>query len=132
MTTDDAQSIVGSFVSAVAEERVDDARGLLHDELVVSEAGGLPYSGEYRGPQGFFDAMATMNDLFDVTLVQLIQTLLGDDAVAVRFRLRFTARETGKSVEVDMVEIYTIRDGLIAELDVYCKDTSAVRALLEV
>ena len=31
---------------------------------------------------------------------------------------------------VSLVEIYTVRDGLIVELDVYYKDLSAVAALL--
>lgn len=130
--TDDAQSVVGRFVTAVAEERVDDARQLLHPELVVCETGGLPHSGEYHGPQGFFDAMAKMNELWDVHLTRLVQTLADDNTVAVRFCLRFTARATAKSVEVGMVEVYTIRDELIAELDVFCKDPSSVAALLEV
>jgi uncharacterized protein len=37
------------------------------------------------------------------------------------FRLTFTARSSGKNVEMDLVEIYTIRDGLIIKLDVYYK-----------
>ncbi len=50
MSTEDAQATVGKFVQAIVERRFDDARGLLHDEFVVHEAGGLPYSGEYHGP----------------------------------------------------------------------------------
>jgi hypothetical protein len=33
---------------------------------------------------------------------------------------------------MSLVEIYAVRDGLIAELDVYYKDPSAVTALLDV
>ncbi|MDT5174602.1 MAG: uncharacterized protein QOG37_1853 [Mycobacterium sp.] len=65
---EDAQTTVGRFVTALAEERSDDARMLLHDDFVGYEAGGLPYSGEYHGPQGFFELMAKMNDGLDVTL----------------------------------------------------------------
>lgn len=32
---------------------------------------------------------------------------------------------------MSLVEVYTVRDGLIVELDVYYKDPSAVAALLE-
>ncbi len=42
-------------MKAIVEERLDDARGLLHDEFVVYEPGGVPYSGEYRCSQGFFE-----------------------------------------------------------------------------
>jgi ketosteroid isomerase-like protein len=42
----------------------------------------------------------------------------------------FTARVSGKSVEMSLVEVYTVRDGRIAALDVYYKNPSAVAALL--
>jgi hypothetical protein len=44
----------------------------------------------------------------------------------------FTSRASGKSVEMRLVEVYTVRNGLIVELDVYYKDPSAVAALLAV
>jgi hypothetical protein len=50
--------------------------------------------------------------------------------VAMRYRLTFTARAFGRSVQMGLVEIYTVPDGLIVELDVYYKDPSAVAALL--
>lgn len=129
--TEDALTTVRTFVAAVAEERMDDARGLLSDDFVAYEAGGLPYSGEYRGPQGFFELMVRMDDGMDVMPGPTMQFLLADNTVAVRFRLTFTARATGRSVEMGMVEVYTVRGGLIVELDVYYKDPAAVSALLE-
>jgi uncharacterized protein len=130
MTAEDAQTTVGRFMLAIVEERFDDARGMLHDDFVVYEAGGLPYSGEYRGSQGFFELLATMNEGLELTLGPTPQYLLADDTVAVRSRLKFTGRASHQSVEMSLVEIYTVRDGLIVELDVYYKDPSAVAALL--
>jgi uncharacterized protein len=127
---DDAQATVGTFMQAIVEKRFDDARCLLHDEFVAYEAGGLPYSGEYLGPQGFFELLAKMNEGLELTLGPAPQYLRTDDTIAVRSRLKFTARASGESVEMDLVEIYTVRDGLIVELDVYYKDPSAVAALL--
>lgn len=71
-----------------------------------------------------------MNEGMELTPGEAIQYLLADDTVAMRYRLKFTARSTGKSIEMGLVEIYTVRDGLIAELDVYYKDPSAVAELL--
>jgi uncharacterized protein len=127
---EDAQATVGRFMRAIVEERFDDARGLLHDEFVVYEAGGVPYSGEYRGPEGFFELLAKMNEGLELTLGPAPQYLRADDTIAVRSRLQFSARASGKSVDMSLVEIYTVRDGLIVELDVYYKDPSAVAALL--
>jgi uncharacterized protein len=50
----------------------------------------------------------------------------------VRSRLKVTARASGNSVDMSLFEIYTVRDWLIVELDVYYKDPSAVAALLAV
>jgi uncharacterized protein len=127
---DGAQAIVCKFMQAIVEEKFDDARSLLHDEFVVHETGGVPYSGEYHGPQGFFELFAKMNENLELTPDPAIQYLLADDTVAMRYRLKFTARVSGRSVAMSLVEIYTVRDGLIVELDVYYKDPSAVAALL--
>jgi uncharacterized protein len=117
---------------AIVEERLDEARSLLDDEFVVYETGGVPYSGEYHGPQGFFELLAKMHDGLELTLGPSPQILLADNTVAVRSRLKFIGRASGGSVEMGLVELYTVRDGLIVELDVYYKDPSAVAALLTV
>ena len=92
MTTADAQATVGGFVKAIAGEQLDDARALLHHEFVVYEAGGLPYSGEYHGPDGFFELLGKMNQAMELTPGETFQYLLADDTVAIRGRLRFTSR----------------------------------------
>ncbi|OBF85669.1 hypothetical protein A5791_22330 [Mycobacterium sp. 852002-51163_SCH5372311] len=126
------QGVVDSFMRAIVEERFDDGRMLLHDDFIVYEAGGLPYSGEYHGPDGFFELFAKMNEAMELAPGETVQYFLTGDAVAIRGRLKFTARASGESVEMSLVEIYTVRDGLIAQLDVYYKDPSAVAALLRV
>jgi uncharacterized protein len=128
----DALATVERFMNAIVEERLDDARGVLHDEFVAYEAGGVPYSGEYHGPQGFFDLLAKMTEGMEFTPGPAPQCLLAGDSVAVRSRVMFTSRASGKSVDMRLVEVYTVRDGLIVELDVYYKDPSAVAALLAV
>lgn len=132
VTTEEPRATVSRFVKAIVAERLDEARSLLHDEFVVYETGGVPYSGEYRGAQGFFELLATMNEGLELTLGPTPQYLVADDTVAVRSRLKFTGRASGESVEMSLVEVYRVRDGLIVELDVYYKDPSAVAALLAV
>ncbi|HEY2504059.1 MAG TPA: nuclear transport factor 2 family protein [Mycobacterium sp.] len=82
------------------------------------------------GPARLFRAFGKMNENMELTPDPAIQYLFADDTVAMRYRLKFTARASGKSVEMGLVEIYTVRDGLIVELDVYYKDPSAVPELL--
>jgi hypothetical protein len=121
---------VGQFSKALGEKDLDQACTLLHHDLVVHEAGGLPYSGEYHGPQGFRELLAKMNESMELTAGPVTRDCLSDDTVLSRFRLTFTARTSGESVEMGLVEIYKVQGGLIIELDVYYKDPSAVTALL--
>jgi ketosteroid isomerase-like protein len=121
---------VRRFMAATGAERQNERLSLLHDDFVVHEAGGLPFSGDYHGSQGFFDLLNRMNDVLELAAGPITTDPLGDHAVAARFRLTFISRASGKSVQTRLVEIYTVRGGRIAELDVYYKDPSAVAALL--
>ena len=129
-TADKNMDLVRRFMAATGAERQHERRSLLHDDFVVHEAGGLPFSGDYHGPQGFFELLNRMNDVLDLAVGSIATEPLGDDAVAARFRLTFISRASGKSVEMALVEIYTVRDGRITELDVYYKDPAAIAALL--
>jgi uncharacterized protein len=129
-TAERTLATVRRFIAATGVERRNERRSLLHDDFVVHEAGGLPFSGDYHGSQGFFELLNRMNDVLELTAGPITTAPLGDDTVTARFRLTFTSRASGKSVEMRLVEIYTVRDGRIAELDVYYKDPAAVAALL--
>jgi ketosteroid isomerase-like protein len=129
-TTGGSQATVSRFMDALSAGKLDEARSLLHDDFVVYEAGGLPYSGEYHGPDGFFELFSKMTEALILVPGPTIEYLVADDTVATRYRLTFTARVSGKSVEMSLVEAYTVREGRIAALDVYYKDPSAVSALL--
>jgi ketosteroid isomerase-like protein len=131
-TAERTLATVRRFMAATGAERRNERRSLLHDDFVVHEAGGLPFSGDYHGSQGFFELLNRMNDVLELTAGPITTYPLGEDAVAARFRLTFTSRASGKSVDIGLVEIYTVRDGRIAELDVYYKDPAAVAALLTI
>ena len=128
--TEDSRSLVVKFVSAFGDQRFDDARSLLHDEFVAHAAGDVPYSGDYRGAAGFLELVTTMSEALDVMPTSEMQFIADDDKVVLHYRLKFTGRASGDSAEMSMSEVFTIRDGLIAELDVFYKNPSAVQALL--
>lgn len=132
VAAEDTRLTVSRFVTALAKQQLDEVRLLLRDEFVVHEAGGLPFSGTFHGPDGFLQLLGTMNERLELELSpgSGIQYLAAGNTVAMRTRMKFTARASGNSVETGLVEIYTVRDRRIAELDVYYKDPSAVTALL--
>jgi ketosteroid isomerase-like protein len=122
--------IVRRFSEALHRKHMKEARAFLHDDVVVHEAGGLPYSGDYHGPQGFFDLLATMNETLELNPGHTSRDVLSDNTVVCRFRLTFTARASGKNTEMSLIELYRISQGRIIELDVFYKNPSAVAALL--
>jgi uncharacterized protein len=121
--------IVTRFGAALHDERLDDACVLLHDDFVVHEAGGLPYSGDYHGPEGFRHLLSVMAEVFELTPGPIDRQSLADGTVVAQFRLLFAHRASGDRVEMSLVELYRLQHGRIIELDVFYKDPSAVTAL---
>lgn len=126
----DAKVIVERFVGAFGDGRLDDALSLLHDDFVVHAAGGVPYSGDYHGAEGFSKLITKMLPVLELTPSPEMQYLVDGDKVVLYYSLTFTARASGESVDMSVAEVFTVRDGLIAALDVFYKDPSAVVALL--
>jgi ketosteroid isomerase-like protein len=129
---EDCREIVVKFVDAIGEGRLDDARRLLDDEFVCHAAAGLPYSGDYRGHEAFFGLLTKIYEVLELTPSPEMQFISDDGNVVLYYRLTFTARTLGKSVEIAVAEVLSVRDGLIVELDVFYKNPSAVEALLAV
>jgi uncharacterized protein len=124
------RAVVEKFVVAINDGRLRDALNLLHDEFVIHAAGDVPYSGDYRGAEGFSELITNMMEMLDLTPSSDMQYLVDGDNVVLYYRLTFTAHASGKSIDMSVAEVFSVRDGLIIELDVYYKNPSAVAALL--
>jgi ketosteroid isomerase-like protein len=128
--TEDSRALIGKFVDAFGDRRLDDALSLLHDEFVVHAAGDVPYSGDYVGPSGFLELITKMTEALELSPSPDMQFLADSDKVVLHYRLKFTSRASGENAEMSMAEVFTVRDGLIVELDVFYKNPSDVKALL--
>jgi hypothetical protein len=114
----------------VAEGRLQEACAVLHEDLIIRVPAGLPYSGDYHGPDGFLEDMARIIELYEPKPLR-VDYLTASNPVVLKILGRFTARASGRTLDTDIVELFTVRDGKIAELDIYYKDPAAVTALLE-
>ncbi|WP_319435554.1 nuclear transport factor 2 family protein [Mycobacterium sp. RTGN5] len=128
--TEASRALVMKFVEAFGGQRFDDAQRLLHDEFVAHAAGDVPYSGDYRGSAGFLELVTKMSGALEVLPTSEMHFIADGHTVVLHYRLRFTGRASGESAEMSMSEVFTIRDGLILELDVFYKNPAAVQALL--
>ena len=128
-TTQGAVDIVRQWYELVLAGDLESAGAMMHDDFVLHEPAALPYGGEYHGAAGFFEIMGRINERFEAGLAAPVEYFDATDPVVIRLVGRFTSRATGETVEMSVVELYYVRDGKIAELDVYYKDPGAIAAI---
>jgi ketosteroid isomerase-like protein len=119
---------VRHFYDLLGQGKLEEAGQLFHEDLIIHEAPELPFGGDFHGPQGFFDIWARIVEFAEPSLVGEM-TYLDTEPVVVLLRGRFT-RKSGEAAETDVVELYSVRDGQIVDLDIYYKNPGAVAALV--
>jgi uncharacterized protein len=107
----------------------DGARALLHADLRIEQPPSLPHGGSHHGPDGM-DAMgAAFAEHWERTIGEAEVRSCGDTAVQITTQT-WTARATGRSATVDVVELFRVEDGRIVEIRVFQQDTHALMATL--
>jgi uncharacterized protein len=105
------------------------AMALLHPELRIEQPASLPHGGPHHGHEG----MAAMGQAFarhwDRTIADPRILGCGETVVQVTTQT-WTAKKTGRSATVDVVELFSFADGLIAEIRVFQQDTHLLLATL--
>jgi ketosteroid isomerase-like protein len=127
-TTKSPAEMAIAFYGHMSEGRLDAAVAMLHEDLYVHESDELPYGGAYHGPDGFLE-LATRLDAVCATELLGIEAHGSGDTAAVHMKGRFTSRSSGQSVETEVVELVTFRDGRIVRMNIFYKDPNAIAAL---
>jgi ketosteroid isomerase-like protein len=131
MTESDPIALVQQFYGLLGTGKLEEASEMMHEDGVIHEPVGLPYGGDYHGKAAPVELFTRMGSLFEIAPVGM-PTFVGDgDVVVARMQARFTSRATGKSADMSLVEVSTVRDGRLAELDAYYKDPSALAKLVD-
>jgi ketosteroid isomerase-like protein len=120
-------AVVEQFEHAFVRGDMDEVLSLLTDDIVVHEAPSLPYPGDHRGHDGFLKLADAFLAVWEIkTPLDLDIIDAGEDRVIVLVKFDVEARATGRPLTLRLAEIYTVRDGKIADLDVYYRDTAAI------
>ncbi|MFV2177052.1 nuclear transport factor 2 family protein [Actinomadura sp. LOL_016] len=127
----------GDAAALVAEMarrfRAGDHRGafaLLHPGFRIQQPASLPHGGWYDGAAGMAEMGAAFARHWDRTIGEPRILGCGGSAVQVTEQT-WTAKATGRSATVDVVELFATADGLIAEIRVFQQDTHALLATLD-
>jgi uncharacterized protein len=107
----------------------DGARQLFHPSLRIQQPESLPHGGWHDGLSGMGEMGAAFGQHWDRTIGEARIFGDGDDVVQVTSQT-WTAKETGRSATVDVVELFGSTDGLISEIRVFQQDTATLLATL--
>jgi ketosteroid isomerase-like protein len=105
--------------------------GLFSDDVTIIEPLSLPHGGRHRGLDEYRSLQNHMRLLWEQQIVETEYWACGDDRVALRIVIRWSARATGRSVVLPMIDLITFRDGKIVEVEAFLQDTKALLDTLD-
>lgn len=108
---------------------VDGARELMHPAIRVQQPASLPHGGWYEGHDGLTEMGVRFGRHWDRTITGPRVFGSGPNAVQVTTQT-WTAKATGRSATVDVVELFAVTDGAIVEIRAFQQDTQLLLATL--
>jgi ketosteroid isomerase-like protein len=107
------------------------AAALFHPEIRIEQPASLPHGGWHEG----HDGMAAMGAAFARHWTRTISSPrvlgCGDGSVVQVTTQTWTAQATGRSATVDVVELFSFRDGMVSEIRVFQQDTHLLLGTLD-
>jgi len=120
--------VISRFEAAFANGDMEGVLACLTDDVIVHECDSVPYPGDHQGKDGFLGLLEAFMTTWDLEGGLQVDEILpaGDQRVLVRAHADVVAKATGKRLELRIAEIYTVRDGKIADIVVHYWDTHAM------
>jgi uncharacterized protein len=106
------------------------AARLFHPEIRIEQPASLPHGGWHAGSAGMAGMGATFARFWDRTITDPRIHGCGDLTVQVTTQT-WTAKATGRSATVDVVELFAVTAGLISEIRVFQQDTHRLLETLD-
>src|SRR5215469_16660990 len=120
--------VVQAYFNAILAGNITLAESYLSQNCVFNEAAGLPWGGQWTGPNGFVALNEAVAQYFNLAIQQVNLVTAGSRILADE-TLQFTSVATGKSIVMVVEEFYTTSANLITCVDPYYKDTRAISHL---
>jgi uncharacterized protein len=100
----------------------DEAFRLFHPDFRIQQPDSLPHGGWHDGPEGMNEMSVTFARYWDRTITDPV--IFGGDGQVVQVTTQtWTAKETGRSATVDVVELFAFADDRIRQIRVFQQDT---------
>ena len=126
MSEKDLDTIRASYAALNAGD-VQGTLSALHRDAVWRESRELPGGDEFDGRSAIEEFLEGFLEQWDVFEQHVESTLRRDDRVLVNIRMRAVGRGSGVEVSARYAHVWTLRDGLGAEVDAYYDTEAALR-----
>src|SRR5206468_778513 len=98
---------------------------VLHPDFRIQQPESLPHGGWHQGIAGMKEMGALFAEHWSRTIADV--HVYGSDEIVTQLSTQtWTANTTGRTVTVDVLELFQITDGLISEIRVFQQDTHAL------
>jgi hypothetical protein len=106
------------------------AAALFHPKVRVEQPATLPHGGWYDGLAGMGEMGAAFGQYWTRTITD--PRIFGDDETVVQLTTQtWTAKSTGRSATVDVVEIFSFLDRQVSQIRVFQQDTHLLMGTLD-
>jgi ketosteroid isomerase-like protein len=121
---EETESVVRAYCEAWEAGDVSGIFGLYHDDFTLHYFGRSPMAGDHVGKAAAVAALVKVQTLTNRKLIEIHDVLSSADHGAVLARERF--EQSGKTLEVNRILLYHVKDGKLAECWLFDDDQRAV------
>lgn len=124
MTQQEVETLIDDLYAASAAGDWDKVAKMVTDDLLITEAQGLPMAGTYQGRNALRDLFTDVFAMLQVQSLDVIGSTYGGDFAVKILRMNF-----GEGLEpAELTEMFRIRDGKVCEIKPYYFDPAPVKA----
>lgn len=100
----------------------------LHPDIVIHEAPGLPFGGEWTGKDALQRLSAAMYGTWAEATVDIHEIIGGETYAAVILSLTMTSKKTGRTFTQTLSEVGRFENGLLREHRIHYFDSAEIAA----
>ena len=123
--------VVEQMLGHAVHGRWEALEDVLDEQFEIVEPESLPHGGTHHRVRGYVTLMKRIGELFAVAFEPTAVNAVDESTVLLRMHVTFTARSTGRSVRLSVVEILEVAAGRVRRSEVFLSDTAALLATLE-
>jgi ketosteroid isomerase-like protein len=127
MSSENVKVVSDIYDGFILRGSIDTLFASLHPDVVVHEARSLPFGGTFHGIEGVKDLFGQMFATWDDLRIAVEKVIDGGDELVVAIlRLTGRAKATGTPVDMQMTELWTLRDGKVIALKPFYWDAGEI------